>query len=383
MNDTSLVLHKSAVPAKIETASTAAAAAAKAEIEAAHTVALHRPRNIDQARADILAACKRPRFAEAAIYRKPVGREKAPDGTWRQKVVEDLSIRAAEECMRAMRNIRITSTTVYEDDEIRKKAVTITDLESVLSYGREITLHKTVERRGTWNRDAKQHEPPRGRRILGTRTNTQGETVYIVEATEDELAIKEAALASKLIRTEGLRLVPSDIKEEAREQCYKTMSDADAQDPDAARKRLMDAFGEIGVTPAQLAGYIGHDIKHLQPAELADLRQVYRAIKDGEAKWADYGTPSASDEPDPIADPKRKPRKASKLKANKPEPEPETPEATTAPENLQLAVDAVVSNASRGLLSRSLDAVGLEGAGDLVGADEDVLRAFLKAAQEN
>ena len=139
--------HKNGV-AIIETASTAAAASAKAEIEAQYIVAMRNPRNIEQARLNLLSACKRPGFAQAAIYRKPMGNKLNPDtNQWEQQVIEGLSIRAAEEAVRAMGNIRISSATVYEDDETRKKRVTVTDLEANISYNREISLSKNVERK--------------------------------------------------------------------------------------------------------------------------------------------------------------------------------------------------------------------------------------------
>ena len=48
--------------------------------------------------------------------------------------------------------------------------------------------------------------------------NSYGDTVYLVEATEDDLLTKQAAHVSKVIRTAALRLLPSDILEEAMEQ---------------------------------------------------------------------------------------------------------------------------------------------------------------------
>src|SRR5262249_13906906 len=59
-----------------EIAPTAAAAAAKAEIEARILHALKCPRNVDQFREDSLKDCRRRGFAETALYRKPVGRKK-------------------------------------------------------------------------------------------------------------------------------------------------------------------------------------------------------------------------------------------------------------------------------------------------------------------
>lgn len=289
MNETNgLVPTTAKNTAIIETASTAAAASAKAEIEAQYAIALRMPRDIEQVRVNLLASCKRPGFAAAAIYRKPMGKKKDERGNWVENFIEGLSIRAAEEAVRAMGNIRIASATVYEDDETRKKRVTVTDLEANISYNREITLSKNVERKAVQDRDTKKWGPPADRIVLSERKNSYGSVVYIVRATEDELTIKEAALTSKIIRTEGLRLVPSDIQEEARETCYETMANKDAEDPKAAMRKIVDAFAGVGVMPAQLSEYLGHGLESVQPAEMKTLRSMYAAMRDGEAKWADY-----------------------------------------------------------------------------------------------
>ena len=274
--------------AMIETASTAAASAAKAEIEAQYVIAYKHPRNIEQARINLLGACKRPVFAASAIYRKPVGKKQNPDtGAWEQSYIEGLSIRAAEEAVRAMGNIRIASSTVFEDAETRKKRVTVTDLESNISYNREITLGKTVEKKAVKDKQGK-FGPPAERDVIGQRLNTYGQTVYICRATEDELTIKEAALTSKIIRTEGLRLVPSDIQEEAKDQCYETMSKQDAVDPKAAMRKIIDAFAGVGVNPDELVKFLKHGLDQINPSELATLRAMFSAIKEGEATWKQY-----------------------------------------------------------------------------------------------
>ena len=150
----------------------------------------------------------------------------------------------------------------------------VTDLEANLTYSTQIVLDKTVERRKA-----------EGRSVVGERTNSTGEQVFIVLATEDELLQKQQALVSKAIRTAALRLLPGDIVDEAEDAIKTTLRDRAAKDPDAEKKRIVDSFDEIGVGPKDLAVYLGHPLDRIQPAEMADLRQVYRAIKDGEATW--------------------------------------------------------------------------------------------------
>jgi hypothetical protein len=251
-----------------ELAATAAAATAKAEIEAAYTIALHRPRSVADARTRILDACKRPGFAEVARYAKPVG----------DKSIVGPSIRFAELAIQCYRNIHVKSTVVYEDEDTRKLHITVTDLEGNMSYGKDVTLQKTVERRNT--------KP--GMTVLGERQNSNGQKVYIVRATEDDLVNKTNALESKVIRQCGLRLIPSDIIEEAMDLVQKTLNNADAKDPRESMKKVQDAFAAIGVMPTDLEKFLNHPLAQVSPKELEELRGMYSAIRDGEATWNDY-----------------------------------------------------------------------------------------------
>lgn len=259
-----MVVHK-----KGELAVSAMAARAKAEVEARFVIALNRPRKHLEVRQRVLDACKRPAFAEAAIYRKPVG----------GSTVDGFSIRFAEEAIKSLGNISVESPIIWEDDEKRTVRITVTDLESNTSYSKDVNLSKTVERRNIKT----------GQNVLGERKNSVGQTVYLVEATEDELAQKVAAAESKIIRNEGLRLVPSDILDEAWDAVLATQKKGGG-DPQAEVKKVVDAFAGINVGPSELERYLGHALATVSASELADLRSVYTAIKDGDAAWNDYVT---------------------------------------------------------------------------------------------
>lgn len=271
-----------------EMATSAMAAKSKALVEARYIIAYSRPRNIDQARIDLLAACKRKAFAESARYRKPVGGQNTVDG---------FSIRFAEEAIKAMKNISVDSSTIYEDSERRTVQISVTDLESNLTYGKEVTVNKTVERRNL----------KAGQQVLSQRLNSTGQMVYLVEASEDEIANKIASAESKIIRNCGLRLVPSDILEEAEQAIEETLAGSGI-DVKASVKKVTDAFATIGVNPTELEKYIKHSLSTVSPKEISDLRAVYSAIKDGEASWADYigeaekkaGKPPLESKPEPV-----------------------------------------------------------------------------------
>lgn len=250
-----------------ETASTTMAAQAKAAIEARWIVAMRSRRDLDQVRVEVMRECKRPSFAAVARYRKPVG-----------EGIEGLSIRFVETALAAMGNIDATASTIYDDSEKRIIDVCVMDLEKNIAHRKQITVSKHVERRQLRS----------GQVPISKRTNAGGQTVYIVEASDDDLANKEAALVSKAMRTCGLRLIPGWIQDEADAVIQETMRDAAAKDPDAERRRMVDAFDSIGVSPKDLAEYLGHDLVKTTPAQLTELRAMYTAIKDGHATWADW-----------------------------------------------------------------------------------------------
>jgi hypothetical protein len=252
---------------KPDPAAVAAGEREKSRIQAAYFMAFQNPRNVEESRIRILQACKRPVFAEKAEYKKPVG----------GATIKGPSIRLAELALREWGNVTTETQTVYEDDNVRRVKVFCTDLETNAMFAKEITLSKTVERKNAT-----------GREVVGERINSQGEVVFIVRATDDELNTKEAALVSKVVRNEGLRLIPTDIIEEALEMARKTVHDKTKEDPAAAKHKVLDAFASIGIMPSDLEQYLGHTTDNIQPAELDNLRTIYIAIKDGEAKWADY-----------------------------------------------------------------------------------------------
>jgi hypothetical protein len=271
---------------RAETASMAVAARERAAIEARYVMAERHPRDVEDFRLALEKECARPTFAGVAIYRKPVGKKKDErTGRWVNAFIEGVSIRFIETALRCYRNIYPEVATVYDSEEIRICRVTVTDLEANLSYSTEVTIRKEVERKGKGS--GKNVEPPEGRQVLSQRINSYGEPVFLVRATEDEIIIKQNALLSKAIRTNGQRLLPGDIIENCTRLIKYTQADKDAKDPDKAKREILDAFDEIGVAPSDIQAFVGHPLERLQPADLKDLRGVYSAIKNGEATWAE------------------------------------------------------------------------------------------------
>lgn len=286
---------------------------AAALVKARFTLALARPRDTMVARTRILNECKRPGFAHVARWNKPRG----------GKTISGFSIRFAEAAIRAWGNVDVKAEVSYEDSDVRKLEISVLDLETNASYSKEITVEKVVERKKT--------SP--GQRVLGQRLNSYGETVFLVEATEDDMAVKEGAAISKVIRTLGLRMIPGDILEEAEQQVYQTIESGVKQDPQAALKRMVDAFAKWGVTPEQLVEYLGHKIEATGSAEGAELAGVLNAVREG-AKFVDIlaekrGTKA---EAQPAAEPAKTKPTPKKRTVEDIVPDERKPETVPAPE---------------------------------------------------
>lgn len=243
-------------------ATQALTAKATAEINARWMIAMHRPRAMEVVRERLLRECKRPGFAATAIYSVPRGKGK----------VQGLTIRFAEAAMVAMGNLGCEAMTLYDSDTERVVRVSVTDYEGNSAWSKDVTVPKTKEVRELRN----------GQRALSQRENSYGDTVYRVEATDDDVAVKEAALISKASRTGILRLVPGYLLAQCREQIDATVRSRAKEDPDGERQRMVDEFGKIGLKATWLVEWLGHSVEDATPDEIADLRQLYRAIREKE-----------------------------------------------------------------------------------------------------
>jgi hypothetical protein len=257
-----------------ETMAQVLAARQKAEVEARFIVAMERPRNWETVRHALLADCKRPGFAGHAVekiwgagwYRKPIGQG-----------VEGFSIRFAEACIRAMGHIDARSSIIWEGERERLIQVDVVDIEKNISIPTTICVEKTVERKRL-----KARQKP-----ISVRTNSYGDPVYKVEATEDETLGKQNSAISKAIRNAVLRLVPGDIQGECRELILKIRDGAIIDDPIAYRRKIVDAFAKMGVTPDDLKEYLQHNVDSSSPAELAVLRDLHKEIEQGKTTFTE------------------------------------------------------------------------------------------------
>lgn len=307
---------------------TALEATARARVLAKYTIASKFPRNWDTVSLKLLRECERPGFADVARYSIPRGGKK----------IEGFSIRFAEAVLRYAGNVDVQSTTVHEDSRMRTIHLAVTDLETNNEIGIDLTIEKTVLLKDT-----------KGRAVLETRKNSTLQSVYLVEATEDEIAQKSGALISKALRTSLLRMVPGDILEDCERKVYDTIQKGDdARDPTENKKRCIDAFAPLGVMPVDLEKYIGASLDTPPPGTWAHMRALHTAIKDGETNWkealeqklAERGAPKAAEaeksspaeqvkaKAEAAKGPKKAEPKADKAEAPKPAAKPTWDPAT-------------------------------------------------------
>lgn len=262
----------------VETSAAAVAAQAEAEVKARVALAIARPRDLMDVRHRLQQECKRPGFAEAARYARPVGQEKDKvTGEWKEKIATGFSIRFAEAAQRCMTNLYSPVIVVYDGPDKRIVRVACMDLEINSTFSGDVVIGKTVERR----------KLKKEQQAVGTRQNSMGQMVYIVEATDAEVTVKQGAEVSKNLRNLILRHVPGDILDECEGWVAETLASKDAADPAAARKKIADAFAALGVKPSDLKTYLGHDIDQCSADELNTLRAIYNGISEGTATWAE------------------------------------------------------------------------------------------------
>ncbi|KKK83346.1 hypothetical protein LCGC14_2794300 [marine sediment metagenome] len=179
MNDSSTVQENNNYPVSENPQIVAAAEMIRARIQANYLVASKNRRNEDASAERIYSLCRNPSFANIALYKYPI----------RGKIKRDLSIRAAEAFLEVWGNIDITISVTYEDERHRRICAVCTDLQNIVSYTRELTINKTVER-----------TEPGDRTVIEERKNSLQKTVYLVVCTEDELDRKEKASVSKAMQ---------------------------------------------------------------------------------------------------------------------------------------------------------------------------------------
>lgn len=250
---------------RMETGIAAAVSREQHEIQSAIAVAKRFPRNEAQASTAIVKACERPSMAEKALYSFP---RKDKDG--RNVAIEGLSVHLAREAARIWGNIwygfRVVDWTT--DDRVTLRGIAH-DLEANAHSECEVTF-----------------------RALVPRKNFQTKQVEWVRPSERDfrnLINQQGAIAE---RNAVLKLIPKHVKDDVEAMIRSTLEAAAAgdlkQNKEDAVRRLAYGFDRLGVSVDMVERRLGHRLSVLTAEELAELRVIYRTLKEGEGKREEY-----------------------------------------------------------------------------------------------
>ncbi len=230
-----------------------------AEAQGKLVIAKRFPRDQALAYQRVMEACSRTGLAEEAMYAFPRAGQ----------TVTGPSIRLAEELARCWGNID------YGIRELSRKP----GESEMEAYAWDLETNTVTSQKFTV------------KHVRDTRSGRQDLT--------DERDIYEigANMGARRLRARLLAILPPDLVESAVSRCRATLQ-GNVEVPLADRVRaVVDAFAGLGVSAQLLERYLRKPLAEVLPEELADLRAVYKSIKDGTAKAAEFFS-----QPEPAAD---------------------------------------------------------------------------------
>lgn len=236
-----------------EVAAGEVAAAATQEIQGAIVMAKKFPRNEEQAFARLMQSCERYTFADRAEYEFPRG----------GSTVRGPSVYLMREAARIWGNIRHGFAILTEDEDRVTGRGFAWDIESNAAAAQDFLVRKLIQRK------------------------SKGVTEWV---RPDERDLRELVnnIGARAVRNCIRQILPDDLVEDATAKARSTIEAGVRENPDAAKKALIEGFRKLGVMPAMLDEYLGHPLAQTSPEELARLRGVWKAIRDGQATWLDY-----------------------------------------------------------------------------------------------
>jgi len=228
---------------------TGSEARATAEVQASMAIAKRFPRNELAAFGKAMESMKRPSMAAIAKYSFPRGGSK----------IEGPTVYLMRELARLWGNIDHGFVIVEDDAEIRHVRAIAWDLETNTRVVQDAVFKKLIYRK-------KEGWVVPDERDLRELTNRQG-------AIAERNCIKH--------------VLPADLTEDALAAAAETMRLEVKRDPSASLKKLVTAFGSMGIGVEALEAHLSHPLKECTEAEIVSLREVYSGIKSGDAKWSE------------------------------------------------------------------------------------------------
>jgi hypothetical protein len=223
-----------------------------AEVQAAMMIARMNPRDPIAAMDRILNACTRPTLANAAVYTYSRGGSD----------ISGPSIRLAEAIAQAWGNMQFGIRELDQRNGESTVQAFAWDVET--NTRREVTFQVPHVR---YTKDG-------ARRLVDPRD------IYEMVANQ----------GARRLRACILGVIPGDVVEAAVTQCETTMH-ATADTSAEAMRKLVEAFGQFGVTREQIERRIQRRLDAIQPAQVVTLRKIYASLRDGMSAAADWFEP--------------------------------------------------------------------------------------------
>ena len=225
------------------------------EVQAAMIIAQRFPRDEQRAFTKIMTACKRPSLAEKASYMYPKGGQN----------VTGPSIRLAEVLARSWGNV---DCGVIELEQTAGESVVMSYAWDLETNFRSVKVFTVSHLRHTKRGDYKVEDP---------------REIYEMVANQGSRRLRACILA----------VIPGDVVEAALDACDATLSGA-ATEPLVDRlRKMLSAFGEMGVTQEMIEVRLGHRLQAVTEQELAGLRKIFTSIRDGFCTREQFFDPNA------------------------------------------------------------------------------------------
>lgn len=223
---------------------------AVSETQSALVIAKRFPRDQVAAHKRIMDSCKRLKLAEQAVYKLPIG----------GKVQQGPSIRLAEELARQWGNIKFGVREIERGNARSKCIAFCWDQETNTSSEIEFDVEHWIE--------------------VGAKGNKTRKP--ITDPVEIDRLI--ANRGARKLRNCILSIVPGDVVEDAVKACRSTVSKGGGEPLIDRVRKMVAAFGEVGVNQEMLEKKLGHQIDLTTGEEIAEMTAIFKAIADKEAK---------------------------------------------------------------------------------------------------
>jgi hypothetical protein len=221
-----------------------------AEAQGKLVIAKRFPRDEVQAYNRVAQACQRKGIAEKAFYSYNRG-----GGT-----VSGPTIRFAEELARCWGNIDYGIKELSQDDGKSEMQAYAWDLETNAQSVQNFTN-------------------PHIREVGGkAKVLTSQRDIYEINAN----------MGARRLRSRILAILPTDLVDMAIAECKKTLAGNNDEPLIDRVKKMVVAFGKIGVTQEQIETRLKRKVDTMTVDDFTDYIGIYNAIKQGESKIADW-----------------------------------------------------------------------------------------------